>query len=45
MSLLLHQWYVVLPLVILDANENGFALAYDEDVFFLEYINALLPEG
>jgi hypothetical protein len=44
MSSLLHQWYSVLSLVIFNANENGFAFTCYEDVFFLEYIDALLHE-
>ncbi len=44
MALLLHQWYLVLSLVILDANEDWFPFACYEDVFFLEYIEALLRE-
>jgi hypothetical protein len=44
MAPLLHQWYSVSSLVILDADEYGFAFACDEDVYFLEYFDALLCE-
>jgi hypothetical protein len=41
MAPLLHQRYLVLSLIILDANEDWFLFACYEDVFFLEYIDAL----
>jgi hypothetical protein len=44
MALLLHQQYLVLSLVLLDANEDWFPFACYEDVFFLEYVDALLHE-
>jgi hypothetical protein len=40
----LHQWYLVLSLVVSDANEDWFSFACYEDVFFLEYIDAFLRE-
>ncbi len=45
MTPLLHQRYLVASLVISDADENGFAFACYEDIFFLEYIDALLCDG
>jgi hypothetical protein len=42
MASLVHQWYLVPSLVISDANEDWFPFACYEDVFFLEYIDALL---
>ncbi len=44
MALLLHQQYLVLSLVVLDANEDWFSFACYEDVFFLECVDALLRE-
>jgi hypothetical protein len=44
MALLLHQWYVVSSLVILDADEDWFPFAYYEDVFFLKFVDTLLCE-
>jgi hypothetical protein len=44
MALLLHQGYLVLSLVISDADEDWFPFACYEDVFFLEYVDALLCE-
>jgi hypothetical protein len=37
MASLLHQWYLVLSLVISNANEDWFPFACYADVFFLEY--------
>jgi hypothetical protein len=44
MAPLLHQWYLVLSVVISDADEDWFSFACDEDALFLEYIDALLRE-
>ncbi len=44
MALLLHQWYLVLSLVILDADEDWFSIACYEDILVLEYVDALLHE-
>jgi hypothetical protein len=44
MAPLLHQRYSVLSLVISDANEDWLPFACDKDVFFLEYVDALLQE-
>ena len=44
MAPLLHQWYSVLSLVILDADEDWFFFACYEDVLFLEYVDTLLHE-
>jgi hypothetical protein len=44
MTPLLHQGYLVLSFFISDADENWFAFASYEDVFFLEYIDALIYE-
>ncbi len=41
MAPLLHQWYLVLSLVILDANEDWLPFACYEDVLFLEYVDTL----
>ena len=40
----LDQWYLVLSMAISYSNEDGFALARDEHVFFLEYIDAFFCE-
>jgi hypothetical protein len=41
---LLHQQYLVLSLVISDADEDWFPFACYEDIHFLEYVDALLCE-
>jgi hypothetical protein len=44
LSPLLHQWYLVLSIAISYSDEDGFALAHNEHVFFLEYIDAFFVE-
>jgi len=44
LSTLLHQWYSVSAMAISNSDEDGFALACDEHVFFLEHINAFFCE-
>jgi hypothetical protein len=44
MAPLFHQWYSVLSLVILDADEDLFPFACYENVIFLEYIDGILCE-
>ncbi len=44
MAPLLHQRYLVSTLVVSYANEDWFPFACYEDIFFLEYIDALLCE-
>ncbi len=39
LSPLLHQWYLASTMAISNSDEDGFALACDEHVFFLEYID------
>jgi hypothetical protein len=43
-GLVVASTYLVLSLVISDANEDWFPFACYEDVFFLEYVDALIYE-
>jgi hypothetical protein len=44
LSPLLHQRYLVSSMTISNSNEDGFAFACNEDVFFFEYIDAVFCE-
>jgi hypothetical protein len=44
LSPLLHQWYLVSSLAISNSDEDEFALACDEHIFFLEYTDAFFCE-
>jgi hypothetical protein len=40
----LHQWYSASSVAVSYADEDGFALACDEHVFFFEYVDAFFCE-
>jgi hypothetical protein len=44
LSPLLHQRYLELSMTISNSDEDGFAFACNEDVFFFEYIDAVFCE-